>query len=90
MMNKKMAVIASLLISTNMLSGCAKTPGTPVVRPKGEHAMEHYKEADEAVKTQSTVSDTFPLYLFPDHGHIFVNLLFPIAYHIVYTLTEHR
>lgn len=53
MMNKKMAVIASLLISTNMLSGCAKTPGTPVVRPKGEHAMEHYKEADEAVKTQS-------------------------------------
>lgn len=57
MMNKKMAVIASLLISTNMLSGCAKTPGTPVVRPKGEHAMEHYKEADEAVKTQSTVSE---------------------------------
>lgn len=49
MMNKKMVVIVSLLISTNMLSGCAKTPGTPVVRPKGEHAMEHYKEAENLV-----------------------------------------
>ena len=73
MMNKKMAVIVSLIISINMLSGCAETPETPVVRSKGEDAMERYKEAenlnvpseksemdsgaDEVIKTDTTVSE---------------------------------
>ena len=46
MMNKKMAVIVSILISIQMLSGCAQTSESPIIRVKEVDAMEHYQEAE--------------------------------------------
>ena len=45
-MNKKMAVIVSILISIQMLSGCAQTSESPIIRVKEVDAMEHYQEAE--------------------------------------------
>lgn len=45
-MKKRIAVTAGLLMGISMLAGCAETPETPIVRPKGENAMEQYREAE--------------------------------------------
>ena len=45
-MNKKMAVIVSLLTGFHMLAGCTRTPEAPVIRLKGENAVQRYKEAE--------------------------------------------
>lgn len=46
MMNKKMAVIVNILISIQMLSGCAQTSESPIIRVKEVDAVEHYQEAE--------------------------------------------
>lgn len=45
-MKRRIAAAMSLFMGIAMLAGCAKTPENPIVRPKGENAMEQYKEAE--------------------------------------------
>lgn len=65
-MNKKMAVIVSLLTGFHMLAGCTRTPEAPVIRLKGENAVQRYKEA-ENLSALGEHSQTENLEL-PDQG----------------------
>lgn len=48
-MRKNIEKIIGLILCVGMLTGCAKTPESSLVKPKGSSAMDAYKEADDSV-----------------------------------------
>lgn len=48
-MRKNIEKIIGLTLCVGMLTGCAKTPESSLVKPKGSSAMDAYKEADDSV-----------------------------------------
>ena len=58
-MRKNIEKIIGLTLCVGMLTGCAKTPESSLVKPKGSSAMDAYKEADDSVDMveNNTASD---------------------------------
>lgn len=58
-MRKNIEKIIGLTLCVGMLTGCAKTPESSLVKPKGSSAMDAYKEVDDSVDMveNNTASD---------------------------------
>lgn len=58
-MRKNIEKIIGLTLCVGMLTGCAQTPESSLVKPKGSSAMDAYKEADDSVDMveNNTASD---------------------------------
>ena len=58
-MRKHIEKIIGLTLCVGMLTGCAQTPESSLVKPKGSSAMDAYKEADDSVDMveNNTASD---------------------------------
>ena len=58
-MRKHIEKIIGLTLCVGMLTGCAQTPDSSLVKPKGSSAMDAYKKADDSVDMaeNNTVSD---------------------------------
>lgn len=57
-MRKNIEKIIGLTLCVGMLTGCAQTPESSLVKPKGSSAMDAYKEADDSVDMVENNTDS--------------------------------
>ena len=55
---KTMIKMTGMLCCIGLLTGCAKTPESALVKQKGKAAMDNYKEADDSGNEQATEDGT--------------------------------